>query len=85
MRLFSQPQRRLYIIEQTNVGSPRNDLNCLFIQRIIYKLIESLLDVVMHELLPFCCVVCDVACNMWRRFVVDRSVQFHQFDSAIKV
>ena len=85
VRLFCKPPRLLHIIEQTNVGLPRHVFDCLLVGRIVHKLVESLLDIVMLIFLAFRCVICDVACNIWRRFKVDRSVQFYQPHSAIEV
>lgn len=39
----------------------------------------------MLKLLAFCNVVCDVACNIARRFKADRLVQLYQHHSAIKL
>lgn len=85
VRLSSQPPRLLHIIKQTNVGLPRHDFDFLSVGRLVYKLVESILDIVMHKLLPLSSVVCDVACNIWRGFKADRPVKFYQPHFPIKV
>ena len=47
LRLFGQPPRLFRIIEQTNVGAPRQVYNLLPVGRIVHELVESLLDIVM--------------------------------------
>ena len=83
--LFSQPPRFLHTIKQTNVGAPRHVFDCFPVGCIVHKLVESLFDIVMLELLAFFCVIRNVACNIGRRFEADRSVHFNKPHSAVEV
>ena len=84
-RLFGQFSRLLHVIQQSNVCAPHHVFDCLRVGRIVHELVESVLVIVMLELLAFFCVVCNVACNIGQRFEADRSVHFNYLHSAIEV
>ena len=85
VRLFGQLPGLLQVVQNSDIGAPRDVLDRLTVRRIIHELIERLFHFVMFELLPLLRVVRNVAGDVRRRVEADRAVDFHKPNSPIQV
>ena len=85
VRLLGQFPRLLHVVQQSDIGAPRNVLDRLSVRRVVHQLVERLLHIVMFKQLSLLRVVRDVPRDKRRQVEANRTVDFPQFHSAVQV